>query len=107
MVKLLAVEGGYQDFVLTSTEWTWLALAGGAAVLALIVGAILMRGVIAADKGTTRMQEIAASIQEGAMAYLSRQFKTICVIVVPVAAIVFFTSTRVLRPDGSEALSYV
>ena len=52
------------------------------------------------------MVEIATAIQEGALAYLRRQFKTILVILVPLAAIVFVTSTEVLKPDGTEALSF-
>jgi K(+)-stimulated pyrophosphate-energized sodium pump len=53
------------------------------------------------------MKDIAASIQEGAMAYLRRQFKTIAIILIPLALIVFFTSTAVLAPDGTEALTFV
>jgi K(+)-stimulated pyrophosphate-energized sodium pump len=52
------------------------------------------------------MQEIAAAIQEGAMAYLRRQFRTILLILIPLVVVVFLTSTRVLRPDGNEALSF-
>jgi K(+)-stimulated pyrophosphate-energized sodium pump len=66
-----------------------------------------MRGVLAADKGTPAMIEIADAIQEGAGAYLSRQFRTIAVIVIPLAVVVFLTSTDVLRPDGTEALSFL
>jgi K(+)-stimulated pyrophosphate-energized sodium pump len=106
MNPVLAVEGGYQAFKLGGAEWTWLALAGATAVIALLVGAFLMRSVVSADKGTAKMQEIATSIQEGAMAYLGRQFKTIGLIVVPVAVIVFFTSTHVLKPDNTEALRF-
>ena len=51
------------------------------------------------------MHEIAKAIQEGARAYLKRQFKTIAVILIPVAAIVFFTSTAIAKPDGSSALT--
>src|SRR3954452_3808256 len=65
-----------------------------------------MRGVLAADQGTEKMQEIAKAIQEGAMAYLKRQFKTIAVILVPLAVIVFLTSTAVKRADGGVALSF-
>jgi K(+)-stimulated pyrophosphate-energized sodium pump len=103
---ILAAEGGYQEFVLGSAEWFWLWVAAATAVLALLVGVILSRGVLKADQGTPAMQEIAGSIQEGAMAYLRRQFRTIAVILIPLAAIVFLTSTAVLKPDGTEALSY-
>ncbi|HEX6146007.1 MAG TPA: sodium/proton-translocating pyrophosphatase, partial [Acidimicrobiia bacterium] len=82
-------------------------MAAATAVLALAVGVVLSRGVLKADQGTQAMQEIAAAIQEGAMAYLRRQFRTIAVILVPLALIVFFTSTAVLTPEGSEALSFV
>ena len=58
-----------------------------------------MRGVLAADQGTPKMIEIAAAIQEGAMAYLRRQFRTIAVILVPLAIVVFVTSTEVLKPE--------
>src|SRR5207237_3632037 len=75
--------------------------------LALLVGFFLMRDVLAADEGTPTMKEIAGAIQEGAMAYLKRQFRTIGIILVPLAVLVFLTSTRVLRPDHGEALSFV
>jgi K(+)-stimulated pyrophosphate-energized sodium pump len=102
----LAAEGGWQEFTLGPTEWMWLWIAAATAVLALLVGVALSRGVLAADKGTAKMQEIALAIQEGAMAYLRRQFRTIAVILIPLAAIVFITSTQVLKPDGSVALTY-
>jgi K(+)-stimulated pyrophosphate-energized sodium pump len=103
---LLAAEGGYQEFELGGAEMFWLFFSVATAVLALAVGFALMRGVLAADQGTAKMQEIAGAIQEGAMAYLRRQFKTIALILIPLVAIVFFTSTAVLRPDGSEALNF-
>src|SRR5207253_10093485 len=66
----------------------------------------LMRGVLAADEGTPKMKEIALAIQEGAMAYLRRQFRTIGMIIIPLAVLVFLTSTEILKPDGSTALSF-
>ncbi len=106
-LSILAAEGGYQEFTLGTAEWAWLWVAAATAVLALIVGVVLSRGVLKADQGTQSMRDIATSIQEGAMAYLRRQFKTIVVILIPLALIVFFTSTAVLAPDGTEALTFV
>ncbi len=102
MTRLLAAEGGYQAFTLGSAEWTWLLISAGVAVLALILGVILMRGVLAQDTGTQEMQEIAGAIQEGASAYLKRQFRTIGMIVVPLAVIVFVTSTKINKELEGE-----
>ena len=93
-LSTLLAEGGWQTFELGSAEWTVLILSAAAALLAIAVGFYLAKSVMAADQGTPKMQEIAAAIQEGASAYLTRQFKTIGVILIPVAAIVFFTSTE-------------
>jgi K(+)-stimulated pyrophosphate-energized sodium pump len=106
MSNLFAVEGGYQAFEFGTTEWLWLIFSAATAVLALGVGYSLMRGVLAADQGTPKMREIATAIQEGAMAYLRRQFKTIAMIVVPVAIFVFATSTSITKDTGVEALSF-
>ena len=48
-------------------------------VLALLYGAYAIRSVLAAPAGTERMQEIAAAVQEGANAYLNRQYTAIAV----------------------------
>ncbi len=105
MTHILA-EGGYQSFVFSSTEKLWLVIALVTAVFGLGVGLVLMRGVLAADTGTPKMREIAAAIQEGAVAFLRRQFRAIGIIVIPLAVLIFFTATKVTRPNGSIALSF-
>jgi K(+)-stimulated pyrophosphate-energized sodium pump len=84
-----------------------LIFAAVTAVVALLVGLVVSRGVLAADQGTAKMREIAMAIQEGAMAYLRRQFRTIAVILIPLIGLVFLTSTEVLAPDGTVALSFL
>ncbi len=94
----LAAEGGYQVFTLNGEAWFWLIFSAVTALVAIGVGFYLVRGVLEADQGTPSMIEIAKAIQEGAMAYLKRQFKTIAVILIPLAVVVFVTSTEVTKP---------
>ena len=89
-------EGGYQNFTPTSTDKTWLYLVLAAGVIGILAGLNLMRSVLAADQGSAKMREIATAIQEGAEAFLSRQFKTILVIIVPLALAIYFTGTKVV-----------
>ncbi|MEU1733516.1 sodium-translocating pyrophosphatase [Streptosporangium sp. NPDC020145] len=52
------------------------------ALIALAVAAVLVREVLAASQGTERMRNIARAVQEGASAYLTRQFRTLALFVV-------------------------
>jgi K(+)-stimulated pyrophosphate-energized sodium pump len=56
-------------------------------LLALVYGFITAKQVLAADAGTARMQEISAAVQEGARAYLNRQYTTIGIVGVVILVI--------------------
>ncbi|MBN9260244.1 MAG: sodium-translocating pyrophosphatase [Hyphomicrobium sp.] len=57
-------------------------------LLSIAYGALTIRAVMASDAGNARMQEIAGAIQEGAQAYLTRQYQTIAIAGVPIFIIV-------------------
>jgi len=59
------------------------------ALVALIIAFVLRAGVLAAGTGTPKMQEISAAVQEGAAAYLGRQFRTLGIFVVIVFVLLF------------------
>ena len=87
-VSVIAQEGS-QGVTLAGSNLTLVAIVAVIAVAALAM-AVLFRGqVLAADEGTEKMKEIAQAVQEGAAAYLGRQFRTLGWFVVIVFLLLF------------------
>ena len=90
MFGLLAQETGPIRAVFGSFENRTLWVIFVVSLLALAFAYYLVREVLAAPEGTDKMKEIAKAIQEGASAYLSRQFRTVGVFLVVLAVALFF-----------------
>ena len=88
-MQLLAQEGGIKA-VFHSFENNALWVIFVISLLALAFAYYLVREVLAAPEGTDKMKEIAKAIQEGASAYLARQFKTVGTFMVLLTVVLFF-----------------
>ena len=73
----------------TGNNLTYVYVILGISLVALAIALALRAQVLAQDEGTAKMKEIAAAVQEGAAAYLSRQFKTLSVFVAIVFVLLF------------------
>jgi K(+)-stimulated pyrophosphate-energized sodium pump len=82
---------------LTGANLTYVIIVALISLGALVVAGFLAREVLAAGEGTEKMQEIARAVQEGAAAYLQRQFRTLAIF----AVIVFFL-LFLLPADGNS-----
>src|ERR1700728_3166880 len=78
----LAAGGAVAPVSVSGSNLTWVVIVAVVALLALGVAGVLVREVLAASKGTEKMQEIAKAVQDGAAAYLRRQFRTLAAFVV-------------------------
>src|SRR5580698_4483785 len=83
---VLAAGGPVAPVSVSGGNLTWVVIVAVIALAALGVAGLLVREVLAASQGTAKMQEIAKAVQDGAAAYLRRQFRTLSVFVV----VIFF-----------------
>ncbi|GAA4569545.1 sodium-translocating pyrophosphatase [Micromonospora coerulea] len=100
MSGTLAADGGALS--LTGANTTYVVIAAVIALVALVFAAALTKAVLAAGKGTTNMQEISGAVQEGASAYLLRQFRTLAIFVVIAVVLLFLLPVH--DTDGNETL---
>ena len=70
------------------TEFRVVQIALGAAILAVLYGAVMSKWIIGLPAGNAKMKSIAEAIQKGASAYLARQYKTIAVVGIILAVLV-------------------
>ncbi len=83
-----------EDIALSNDNKIIVGVVAGIGVLALILAAVFRAEVLRHGEGTEKMQEIGRAVQEGASAYLTRQFKTLAVFIVLVPGLLL-----VLPPD--------
>ncbi|OBV11482.1 sodium-translocating pyrophosphatase [Erythrobacter dokdonensis] len=77
-----------------------LLISIGLGLLAIVYGVITSSQVLGASPGNARMQEIAAAIQEGAQAYLNRQYTTIAIVGVVATAIIAISPLGMVTATG-------
>ncbi len=82
-------QGAAETLTLGGGDRLIVAVVAVVALVALAVGFVLRREVLAAGEGTAKMQEIGRAVQEGASAYLNRQFRTLGIFVVIVFLLLF------------------
>ncbi|PYU34837.1 MAG: sodium-translocating pyrophosphatase [Acidobacteria bacterium] len=73
---------------MSAEGWVWFVMLVSAG--SLLMAVLFTRQVLGADTGTAAMQEIAAAIKEGAEAFLRRQYSTIYMLSLALAAVIFF-----------------
>jgi K(+)-stimulated pyrophosphate-energized sodium pump len=87
MSRLQLADGG---LTLSGGDYTIVGVVAVVAIIALAIAFVLRKEVLAAGQGTPKMQDIAKAVQEGAAAYLNRQFRTLAIFVVIVFVLLFF-----------------
>jgi K(+)-stimulated pyrophosphate-energized sodium pump len=96
----LASLAAASEVTVSGSNYTVVIVVAVIAVAALAVAGLLVREVLSASEGTESMKSIAAAVQEGAAAYLSRQFKTLSIF----AVIVFFVLFLLPAETTSERI---
>ena len=71
-----------------------------AGIIAVAYGVFTSAGLMKASTGNERMNEIAGAIQEGARAYLNKQYKTIAIVGVLVVIVLFALFQNMIAPVG-------
>src|SRR5580658_1486492 len=97
----LAAGGSVAPVSVSGGNLTWVVIVAVIALAALGVAGVLVREVLAASQGTPKMQEIAKAVQEGAAAYLRRQFRTLGIFVFAI-----FWILLILPVEGGDGVRW-
>ena len=89
MFRSTLTAAGASDIAITGSNQTLVLVVAVISALALVMALVFRREVLAFGEGTEKLQEIAKAVQEGAAAYLARQFKTLAVFVVLIFGLLF------------------
>src|ERR1700733_735913 len=98
---VLAAGGPVAPVSVSGGNLTWVVIVAVVALAALGVAGVLVREVLAASQGTAKMQEIAKAVQDGAAAYLRRQFRTLGVFVFAI-----FWILLILPVEGGDGVRW-
>jgi K(+)-stimulated pyrophosphate-energized sodium pump len=91
------------DEKFTTGERVALFVSLGVAIAALLYAGMLVGQVTGADRGTKKMQEIAAAVREGANAYLARQLKVVGALIFVLVFVLFYSK---YSAGGENATNY-
>ena len=103
-MSLLPVPLEVAPITLSGSNLTIVAIVGVIALIALVMAMVFRREVLAAGDGTPNMQAIALGVQEGASAYLTRQFRTLSVFVAAAFFLLLLLPTHDSAAFGTSAL---
>ena len=92
---------------LAANDYLIVGVVAVVALAALAIGFVLRREVLAADAGTPKMQEIGRAVQEGATAYLNRQFKTLAIFVAIVFVLLFALPAATLGESIGRSIFFL
>src|SRR5579871_1302374 len=90
---------------MTPTQSVLLTVIIGVSLLTLLFAVWLARWVLAQQRGKPEMQRISDAIQQGAEAFLARQYRTISILAIAVAALIYIGYAFLRRPNASDPVS--
>ncbi|GAA1244139.1 sodium-translocating pyrophosphatase [Pseudonocardia aurantiaca] len=96
-----------QGLELGGGDYILVGVVAVVALAALAIGFVLLREVLAAGEGTSKMQEIGRAVQEGAAAYLNRQFRTLGIFVVIVFVLLFALPAENLNERIGRSIFFI